>query len=80
MRIYAEDKEIAGVICNKCGKKLLVERGIVKEGCFHVDSVFGYFSKKDGMRHQFDLCEACYDEMTENFQIPLTEKEDTELL
>ena len=37
MRIYGEDKEheLTAVICNACGKKLKVEKGILKEGCFH---------------------------------------------
>lgn len=82
MRKYLEEKgtEPVGVICNGCGKELLVENGIVKEGCFHVDAVFGYFSKKDGQIHSFDLCEDCYDKMTAQFTIPVEEKEAKELL
>lgn len=82
MRIYADERqtEPAEVICNACGRKLRVENGIVKEGCFAADAVFGYFSKKDGMRHQFDLCEECYNKMIAKFQVPVTEKEVKELL
>ncbi len=82
MRIYMdEDKqELAAVICNQCKKELTVERGILKEGCYHGDSGFGYFSKKDGMKHSFDLCEECYDKLIKGFAIPVEEEEMKELL
>ena len=59
MRIYSDNnrKELVSVICNQCKKKLKVENGIVKEGCFCGNSQFGYFSNKDGMKYLFDLCE-----------------------
>lgn len=82
MRKYMEEKgrELLTVVCNKCGKGLLVENGILKEGCFDGTSVFGYFSKKDGQIHSFDLCEACYDQMVADFQIPVDCREAKELL
>ena len=82
MRIFLDEnkKELKAVICNKCGKELRVEDGILKEGCFQGDVLFGYFSNKDGSRHSFDLCEECYDEMTDGFDIPVNEEEITELL
>ena len=57
MRIYMDDnrQELVSVICNRCKKELKVENGIVKEGCFHAEAAFGYFSKKDGIKHFFDL-------------------------
>ena len=82
MRIYADDdrKEPVAVICNRCKKELRVEKGIVKEGCFCGDARFGYFSNKDGTRHQFDLCEDCYDRFVKELSIPITESENNELL
>lgn len=82
MRIYLDDdkKELAAVICNKCKKELVVEKGILKEGCFCADIRFGYFSNKDGKKHSFDLCEECYDKMTKGFAIPVEEEETYELL
>lgn len=68
------------VRCNRCGKELKVEQGYLKEGCFHADTVFGYFSRKDGIRHRFDLCENCYDEWTAQFAVPVEINEETELL
>ncbi len=82
MRKYLEEGSngLASVICNGCGKNLLVENGILKEGCFEADAVFGYFSKKDGEIHSFDLCEECYDKMIARFRIPAQRQEATELL
>ena len=68
------------VFCNKCGKEMLVENGMLREGCFEADQIFGYFSQKDGEHHKWDLCEACYDELLRNFQIPASKKEETELI
>ncbi len=81
MRKYIEEckMEITEVFCNKCGKKLVVENGILKEGCFVGNHVFGYFSNKDGMRHTFDLCETCYDAWVQAFAIPVDETEENEL-
>ena len=82
MRRYedGQNDHLAQVVCNKCGRKLKVENGFLKEGCFSADSVFGYFSRKDGITHHFDLCEDCYDEMISLFQVPVEETEGTELL
>lgn len=82
MRIYLDEKEQeqVTVICNQCKKELMVENGILKEGCFEGKQVFGFFSKKDGQEHRFDLCESCYDKMIEKFQIPVEKRDVTELL
>lgn len=81
MRIYNEENtlQLESVVCNQCGRQLRVENGIVKEGCFGADKVFGYFSNRDGIRHQFDLCEECYDVLIQNFTIPVCETEEKEL-
>lgn len=82
MRKYANVQEnyLSGVCCNMCGRSLRVENGILKEGCFHAEHSFGYFSTKDGMSHAWDLCEACYDKMVQGFVIPVEETEKNELL
>lgn len=61
--------------CNKCGKKILVEKDIVREGILKVEWDFGYFSGKDGERHSFCLCESCYDKLRESFAIPVSVEE-----
>ena len=81
MRKFKEDKNnLTAVICNGCGKKLKVEDGMLKEGCFEGRQVFGYFSSMDGERHSFDLCEDCYRALTRQFRIPVEKEESTELL
>lgn len=82
MRKYLDENsnELIAVVCNECGKYLLVENGILKEGCLEVDATFGYFSRKDGQNHRFDLCEDCYEKMVARFRIPVDSSEVKELL
>ena len=82
MRIYSDNnrKELVSVICNQCKKKLKVENGIVKEGCFCGNSQFGYFSNKDETRYPSAPCEECYDKMPAGLAIPVEEEEAKELL
>ena len=82
MRKYAkiEENVLEQVVCNKCGRPLKVIEGYLKEGAFCVEYSFGYFSKRDGLRHSFDLCEECYQQWIDSFRIPVEEREQTELL
>ncbi len=68
------------IICNQCKKELKSEKGILREGCFTVDYAFGYFSRKDGLRHRFELCEDCYDRLIQSFALPVEETAENELL
>jgi len=81
MRTYeADNRQLKEVKCNRCGKCLKIEKGVLKEGCYHGDFVWGYFSDKDGMRDTFDLCESCYDKMVKEFALPIESAEVRELL
>ena len=84
MREYKErelqETQLAKVCCNQCGKELLVEEGILKEGCFSIDYTFDYFSNKDGYIYSFDLCEECFDKWVTGFQIPTRITETREFL
>lgn len=73
MRQYQkkETKEVTKIICNKCGKEIIVENGMLKEDVLSVQKRWGYFSEKDNEVHSFDLCEVCYDEWISTFQIPV---------
>ena len=68
------------IFCNQCGKELQQQEGMIREGYFSADVVFGYFSNKDGLRHRWDLCEQCYDALTGGFQITAEESEESELV
>jgi|MTBAKSStandDraft_1061840.scaffolds.fasta_scaffold88415_2 hypothetical protein len=75
----SEDK-IVQVYCNCCGKSILVENGMLKEGVFSTSYQWGYFSEKDGTTHRFDLCEDCYDKIISKFIIPVEQEEEVELI
>lgn len=82
MRIYNQENtaELVEIICNKCGKRLSVTKGVPQEEWLHVDKHWGYFSQKDGVRHTFDICEECYDEWTAGFAEPVMTEESIELV
>lgn len=82
MRVYSEDteKKLQEVSCNCCGKSLLIQNGIIKEGYASYRDVFGYFSNKDGQVHSFDLCEACYDKLIAQFKIPVSVEDAREII
>lgn len=62
-------------VCSKCGREIAAE-GACPEDYLQVEKQWGYFSKdKDGLRHRFCLCEACYDQMTKGFVHPVQEEE-----
>ncbi len=80
MKIYDKDGKLTGAACNCCGKIVLLEQGVMKEDFASFKKEWGYFSDKDGTVHSFDLCEKCYDRMTESFLIPVAKEEKNELL
>lgn len=82
MRNYRKGQgtELEKVICNKCGKELKVENGILMEDCFEADQTFGYFSSRDGRRYRFDLCGSCFDGLLSGLLLGAGEEEITELL
>ena len=66
-----EVQEVTKMICNKCGKEIVVTRGRLSEDMLQVEKRWSYPSKKDQEVHRFDLCEACYDSFVKTFLIPL---------
>lgn len=82
MRRYNEEtkRELVGMTCNKCGKNITVDKGIVGQGVFSISYGWGYFSKKDGENHNFDICEDCYDELISSFIIPINIEERHEIV
>lgn len=80
MRKYSKNGMLEVICCNQCGKKLVVQEGILREGAACIDLSWGYFSEKDGEVHHFDLCEECYDQMAASFCIPIEREEQIELL
>jgi len=75
MRQYREqvvkNNEIEKVFCNKCGKEIKVENGMLKEDVLEVQKRWSYFSGRDNEVHSFDLCEDCYGQLIADFKIPV---------
>lgn len=80
MRRYNTQGQLESVICNRCGKKLAVKAGILREGALMIDKTWDYFSERDGEVHHLDLCEECYDELMQEMKIPVTVEETAEML
>lgn len=82
MRVYLDEKEteLVTVVCNGCRKELLVENGILKEECIHIEHNFGFFGERDGESDRFDLCEECYRKMIAKFPVPVEKWDRKELL
>lgn len=76
-KITKETREIDKIICNRCKKVIPVIEGVPAEDVLQVEKLWGYFSKKDNRRDCFDLCEDCYDKLTESFEIPVHEESET---
>lgn len=79
MKQYNNKKQLVKVICNCCGKEYAAQNNFVKADFLSIHKTWGYFSQKDGIRHEFDICEACFDKLNQNFLIPVTESEETEM-
>ena len=79
MRKYTKGGELLRAVCNCCGKELKVENGILKEGIFSAENIWGYFSDKDMEVHSLDLCESCYDSWVSGFAVPVEVQEATEI-
>ncbi len=64
-------REVGEIVCNRCGKRILVTTHGPEADVIHVEQRWGYFSEKDGECHTFDLCEDCYDEIVKGFRVPV---------
>lgn len=80
MRKVYENGVLQQVICNQCGQELKVENGILREGCFEATAGFGFFSKRDGEKVSFDLCESCFEKLVAQFEVPAEWEAVTEYL
>ena len=68
------------IYCNCCGGKISENAEKITRDFLHIEKVWGYFSKKDGEHHSFDLCEACSDRMRKEFVLEEEIWEETELI
>lgn len=68
------------IICNCCGKEIIIKNEIPTEEFLHIHKIWGYFSSKDGREQEMDICEACMDEWISRFKIPVKSAEITEMI
>lgn len=69
IRQEIDEEIIEDVICNKCGKSTLDKMKMNYE-CAILSASWGFSSKKDMQSHKSHLCESCYDNIVESFEIP----------
>ena len=68
------------IYCNLCGRKIKQQKDNPVEDFLSVKKEWGYFSDRDGLIQEFDLCEACYGELIRRFVLPVGETEQKEML
>ena len=66
-----ETKDLQKIICNKCGKEIIISKGVPQEDYLEVEKRWVYQSNKDNQVDCFDLCEDCYDDFVKGFKIKL---------
>ena len=66
--------------CNMCAKQIKAVSGTYQEDFIEGYKEWGYFSNKDLEIHKFNICEDCYGELIQSFQIPVEISEKIEVL
>lgn len=66
-------------LCNGCGRPI-ESGGNGHQDALRVRKEWGYFSKRDLEVHEFNLCEDCYEKLTQEFVIPVTISQKLEVL
>ena len=75
---YLEVKLI--MICNACGREIIIKNNLLNEDVFEAVKEWGFFSKKDLEIHKFNLCEKCYNRITGEFAVPVSVQYKNEVL
>lgn len=55
------------VYCNCCGKEMQQKNDMFLEEFIHLKKDWGYFSGKDGISQEADICESCLTTWMETF-------------
>jgi len=74
MKLYETVKKteevVIGAICNKCGRDFSELENACQD--YHeFEIIFGYTTKLDGERWNFDLCSDCIIAFSNTFEIPV---------
>ncbi len=70
------------VYCNCCGKEILMKENtqIALEDYVRIEKSWGYFSNKDGIRQEMNVCESCFHTWLNSFALAPKEVQELELL
>jgi Fe2+ or Zn2+ uptake regulation protein len=68
------------IICNNCGKVINVKNTVPEEDYLSIEKDWGYFSKNDGEKHIFDLCEDCVRKIESQMKVSAEIHEQVELI
>ena len=67
------------VYCNSCGRMMQKQGNMYIEEFVHIKKDWGYFSDKDGITQEADICEECLEKWMRTFRIPVESLERKEL-
>lgn len=81
IQIKKQDGELEQIVCNGC-KRLIhgMNEAELYEEYLHIEKTWGYFSKQDGQKIAFDLCEQCVNDLLKRLCIPAYQEEEIEFL
>lgn len=66
--VTKKQEELDSLQCNRCGKICQDSTDPEpKSDYLEVEVYWGYYSKKDGEKHKWDICEECYDKIVSEF-------------
>lgn len=67
------------IFCNCCGKAMQRQGDMYTEEFVHIKKDWGYFSDRDGITQEADVCETCIQTWMDSFEIPPESHERSEL-
>jgi len=67
--VLVEKVEATSIVCNRCGMSFDCDEDFANNLIHDFDIQFGYGSRHDLEEWNFDLCEACIEEIVESFKI-----------
>lgn len=70
-KIVEEKEVIDKILCNMCGNKIKKDNFGNYFDYLHIEKNWGYHSLKDGKTSYIDICEDCFDKISETFCLPM---------
>lgn len=70
-KVAIEKDVVEEIYCNICGEEITKNIHSHFDDYLHIEKVWGYHSKKDGKKDDFDVCQRCYEEWIKTFKISI---------